>query len=212
MTGDDRRGYTAFEGFERIGSGSPMEVGLASKAVLDRGERAPVLIFDDETGEQVELDLRGTLEEIRERLAPSSIEEGPEIDPEPRGPGRPKLGVVGREVTLLPRHWDWLNGQPGGASVALRKLVEEARRDHEGRDRVRRAREATYRVMSSLAGNLPGFEEASRALFAGDPERMAEQIRGWPEDVRSYLSRLAARSRGSDGKAEPSTAPAGSGP
>jgi hypothetical protein len=101
------------------------------------------------------------------------------------------LGVVAREVTLLPRHWEWLNGQPGGASVALRKLVEEARRVNEGRDRERRAQEAAYKFMSAMAGNLPGFEEAIRALFAKDQERLEEWIRGWPEDIRAHVVRLA---------------------
>jgi hypothetical protein len=142
------------------------------------------LIFDDETGEQVEVDVRGTDDEVRQRLAPPGQEDAP------RGPGRPKLGVVAREVTLLPRHWEWLNSQPGGASVALRKLVEEARRANAGRDRVRRSQEATYRFMSALAGNLPGFEEAARALFARNPARFAEQIRDWPEDVQKFLTHL----------------------
>ncbi len=76
---------------------------------------------------------------------------------EPRGRGRPKLGVVAREVTLLPRHWDWLNAQPGGASVALRKLVEQARRANGDADRARAAREAAYHFMSAMAGDLPAF-------------------------------------------------------
>jgi hypothetical protein len=108
----------------------------------------------------------------------------------PRRPGRPKLGVVAREVTLLPRHWEWLNGQPGGASVALRKLVEDARRGSASKDRARRMQEAAYRFMSAMAGNLPGFEEATRALFAGEPDRLAEHVRAWPEDVRTHLERL----------------------
>ncbi len=108
----------------------------------------------------------------------------------PRGPGRPRLGVVAREVTLLPRHWDWLNGQPGGASVALRKLVEEARRVNEGRDRLRRSQESAYRFMSAMAGNLPGFEEAARALFASDGVRFELLIRRWPKDVRNQLGRM----------------------
>ena len=110
----------------------------------------------------------------------------------PRGPGRPKLGVVAREVTLLPRHWDWLNAQPGGASVALRKLVEEARRANEGKDRVRQSQEAAYRFMSVMAGNRPGFEEATRALFAGRAGRFDQLIEPWPEDVRHYARKLAA--------------------
>jgi hypothetical protein len=192
---------TAFEGFRCIASGELEEVVLATKRVVDRGERAPVLIFDDASSEQIEVDFRGTSEDVLRRLAQkagagAAATDVP-VDPErggPRGPGRPKLGVVAREVTLLPRHWDWLNGQPGGASVALRKLVEAARRANEGKDRVRRSREATYWFMSAMAGNLPGFEEAARALFAGDPGRFAEQIRDWPEDIRRHLEWMSQES------------------
>ena len=114
---------------------------------------------------------------------------------------------MAREVTLLPRHWDWLNGQPGGASVTLRKLVDRARRENEGRDRVRQAQEATYRFMSAMAGNLPGFEEAARALFAMDSGRFTELIRGWPEDVRRYLACLVQGSMRLEMEAQPPTAP-----
>ncbi|MGB6081560.1 MAG: DUF2239 family protein, partial [Xanthobacteraceae bacterium] len=103
----------------------------------------------------------------------------------------PKLGVVAREVTLLPRHWDWLSMQPGGASVALRKLVEEARRRNGDHDRARMARDAAYHFMSTMAGNLPGFEEASRALFASDRHRFAELIASWPPDIRDHIVKLA---------------------
>ena len=109
----------------------------------------------------------------------------------PRGPGRPRLGVVPREVTLLPRHWQWLSGQPGGASVALRRLVDEARRASVGADRVRRSQEVAYRFMSALTGNLPGFEEAIRALFAGDGVAFEARVADWPEDVRTYARMLA---------------------
>jgi hypothetical protein len=119
----------------------------------------------------------------------------PETDApaEPRGRGRPKLGVVAREVTLLPRHWDWLGAQPGGASVALRKLVEDARRANGDRDRQRAARDAAYHFMSTMAGDLPGFEEASRALFADDRRRFAELIADWPVDIRDHIVKLAFR-------------------
>ena len=110
--------------------------------------------------------------------------------PAARGRGRPKLGVVAREVTLLPRHWEWLNAQPGGASVALRKLVEAARRDTLTSDQKRLAREAAYRFMSTMAGDLPRFEEASRALFADDRTRLTTLIARWPGDVRTYLVKL----------------------
>ena len=114
-----------------------------------------------------------------------------ETPTEPRQPGRPKLGVVAREVTLLPRHWDWLNAQPGGASVTLRKLVEEARRATAGEVRVREAREACYRFMSIMAGDAPGYEEALRALYADDRERFESFTEQWPEDVRHHARRLA---------------------
>ena len=145
--------------------------------VLNGRPQGEALIFDDSTGAQVDLDLRGKKAE--------------EPAAEVRGRGRPRLGVVAKEVTLLPRHWDWLNLQPGGASVALRKLVDEARRTSGDRDRVRGAQEAAYRFMSAIAGNLPGFEEATRALFAYDRRRFTELIAAWPEDVRDYAIRLA---------------------
>ena len=182
---------TAFEGFRRIASGKLAEVALQTKEVLDRTDHVPVLIFDDTTGEQIEVDFRGTAEDVRRRLQETASTDAPDREA-PRGPGRPKLGVVGREVTLLPRHWDWLNSQPGGASVALRKLVEEARRASAGKDRVRRSQEAAYKFMAALAGNLPGFEEATRALFAGIRERFDEQVASWPTDVRDHAKKLAA--------------------
>ena len=183
---------TAFEGSRRIASGELREVALKAKAVMDRGERAPVLIFDDATAEPIEVDFRGTPDDVLSRLPETAVAAPAEADSqEPRRAGRPKLGVVAREVTLLPRHWEWLNGQPGGASVALRKLVEHARRANQGIDRIRRAREAAYRFMSAMAGNEPGFEEAARALFAGNRERFDEQVALWPGDVRDHAKKLA---------------------
>ncbi len=174
---------TAFYGFRRIASGALVDVAAGAKAAYDRG--AQVLVFDDETGEPIELDYRGTANDVLARLTPPD-----------RGPGRPKLGVVAREVTLLPRHWDWLNEQPGGASVALRKLVEAAARSEP--HRLRKVREAVYKFMSAMAGDLPGFEEATRALFAGDGDRFREQIQGWPADLRDHVRRLAETTFGRD--------------
>jgi hypothetical protein len=196
MEGVEAVRYTAFEGHKRIAAGDPAEVALKVKEASDRGGEEPILVFDDATGEQVDFDLRGTPEDVLRRLAPrlESIPEpttaAPEAPPS-RGPGRPKLGVVAREVTLLPRHWEWLSTQPGGASVALRKLVEEARRSHAGKDRLRKAQEAAYRFLSAMAGDFPGFEEATRALFAGNPERFDECISAWPDDVREHARTLA---------------------
>ena len=146
---------------------------------------AAALVFDLATGRVVDLDLRGSLDEARARLTPA-----PEA--EKRGPGRPKLGVTAREVTLLPRHWDWLAGQPGGASGALRKLVEGALKEAEGPDRARRAKEAAYRFMTAIAGDLPGYEEATRRLFAGDGAAFDAAVEGWPEGVRETARGMAA--------------------
>ena len=188
---------TAFEGYRRVASGPVFEVALAVREVLARGEQAPVLIFDDVTSRPVEFDLRGTPEEILARLASEAPGEQPAPTADageegtPRSRGRPKLGVVAREVTLLPRHWDWLNGQSGGASVALRKLVDAARLAGEDKDRKRAAQEAVYRFMTALAGNLPDYEDATRALYADYRARFDSIVAAWPEDVRNHTLRLA---------------------
>jgi len=183
---------TAFEGSRRIASGELEHVAMKTKAVLDRGERAPVLIFDDATSEPIEVDFRGSSRAVLKRLAAPAPPAAEPAEEGSRGPGRPRLGVVAREVTLLPRHWDWLNSQPGGASVALRKLVEDARRVNATKDRKRGAQESAYRFMSAMAGNEPGFEEAIRALFAGREERFNQLVADWPIDVRDHARRLAA--------------------
>lgn len=181
---------TAFAGTRRLAAGAPAEVAVAVRAALDAGETAAVLVFDDDSGAPVDFDLRGDVAAVHARYA--AQEPAAAAPAAKRGPGRPRLGVVTREVGLLPRHWDWLAAQPGGASAALRRLVEQARRNGAGADRRRQARDATYRVMAAIAGDLPGFEEAARALFAGDPARFAQGIEAWPGDVRAYLAALAA--------------------
>ena len=162
--------FTAFMGHQRLASGPLADVALAVLKASKRSAAEPIVIFDDTNGRPVDLNLSGTEREVVARLPqPAAEAETPAEDlsaTEPRGRGRPKLGVVAREVTLLPRHWEWLGAQPGGASVALRKLVEAARRASGDRDRSRTARDAAYHFMSVMAGNLANFEEASRALFA----------------------------------------------
>jgi uncharacterized protein len=189
MTSDNAAGFTAFSGSRRIAAGSLEALARSVRSFLARDKAASVLVFEDSTGRQIELDLRGSDDEVVRRLADHPlVGQGPARE---RRPGRPKLGVVPREVTLLPRHWEWLNRQPGGASVALRKLVEEARRAHGTSDRQREAREATYRIMSAMAGNEPGYEEAVRVLFAGDHGRFRTALRNWPADLRDYLAQVA---------------------
>lgn len=175
--------YVLFEGERRLAVGPKLEVAVAAQARLAQAPEASLLIFDPD-GRQVDFDLRGGPWDIALRLG--------EGESAPRGRGRPKLGVTAREVTLLPRHWEWLAAQPGGASVALRKLVEAARRESEGPDRRRAARDAAYRFASAMAGDRPGFEAMSRALFAGDAAGFAARIADWPTDVRDHLRTLAS--------------------
>lgn len=182
---DDDRTYTAFAGARRIASADLRTMLLRTKAHLDGGGGEPVLIFEDDTGRQVDFDFRGAPEEVLQRA---------EVAKPRSGPGRPKLGVVSREVSLLPRHWDWLERQPSGISAALRRLVDEARKREPDRERARLAREAASKVLWALAGNLPGFEEASRALFAEDLARFQDLVRDWPDDVRDHLVRLGRES------------------
>lgn len=172
--------FTAFLGTGFLASGSRPQLADRIRDVLANEPDARILVFDDQTGAAVDLDLRGT-------TTPAETSETGEAPI--RKAGRPRLGVASREVTLLPRHWDWLAAQPGGASVTLRKLVEAARRDPE---QLRRgARDAAYRVMSAMAGDLAGFEEASRALFNDDFKTMFSHMADWPDDIRDYLrSRL----------------------
>ena len=158
--------YTAFSGFDHLASGSLAEVFTASREIPG------ALIFDQETGRLVDIDPRYPPDDNTIR------------------PGRPKLGVVAREVTLLPRHWDWLAAQPGGASVALRKLVEAARGDPRLKTRV--LRDSLYRFITALVGNAPGYEEAIRALYAGQREEFFAHIEAWPPDIRAKLENMCA--------------------
>ena len=179
--------YTAFLEGRRLATGPLHEVAVA--VLVLRAQNAQpqghALVFSNASGQSADLDLRGSEEAVAARYTVAAP------TPPPKGRGRPKLGVVAREVTLLPEHWEWLSAQPGGASVALRKLVHEARRKGGDRDRTRKARERAYQAMSTLAGDLAGFEEASRALFAGDHERLAAQMAAWPQDVQAYVQQLA---------------------
>jgi hypothetical protein len=171
----------AFAGTELLAKGELVEVVRAVKAALDSGSDRSIALLDAATSKPVDINFTGTEEEVLQRI--------------PRAPGRsagrPKLGVIPREVTLLPRHWEWLSTQPGGASVALRKLVEHASRDAREADTMRAARDSAYRFMHELMGDAAGFEEASRALFGGDGERFAALVAGWPGDVRAHLQALA---------------------
>jgi len=186
----------AFTGSKLLASGDLEDVAVATKEALDAQPSMTVLIFDDNS-ELVEIDFRGSSDALRKRIREaqaadtqsSSSGSSHDSSDSKTGPGRPKLGVVSREVTLMPRHWEWLNSQPGGASVTLRKLVEAARKQEDSNPR--KQRDITYKFMSAIAGNETGFEEASRALFAADMQKFEQQIAGWPADIRNHIKRLA---------------------
>lgn len=192
---------TAFAGQRCVAAGDLRSVATALKALHEQDSRLSVLIFDDSSSEPIELDLRGSLPAVLARLPGPAAAAPAAEDTTVRSPGRPKLGVVAREVTLLPRHWDWLAAQPGGASVVLRKLVEAASRANENKDRIRRAQESAYRFMAAMAGDLPGFEEAVRALYADMPEQFGAHTEAWPQDIRDHARMLALRVFGVPGAA-----------
>lgn len=186
----------AFEGDRRIAAGPLADVAAAIRKRVGKPHHENILVFDYVSGKTLNLDLSGSEKDIRTRYAavpPAAVAASDEIPANaPRGPGRPRLGVVAREVTLLPRHWEWLSAQPGGASVALRKLVEEARKTRGQSDTLRARQEAAYRFISAIAGDWRNYEESTRALFAGDAIRFRELTESWPADVRDHARHLAS--------------------
>ena len=212
----ERPDYIAFCGSDLIARGPASAVVAEVKRIFDSTPPGAILIFDAITSEPVEWDLRGSEEDVLARfdenadITSTSLEavdlgsytahtdEKVAAMETRRGPGRRKLGVVSREITLLPRHWEWLGKQPGGASVTLRKLVERARAAGAADEQKRLARESAYRFMSALAGNLAGYEEAIRALFAGDEQRFVFETSTWPEQVRAHATDLASGSFSSE--------------
>jgi hypothetical protein len=163
---------TAFFEDETIARGGRGEVMRLIEERYAPADLASVRVYDEETGRVVDLDY---WDAAASAAAP------------PRGRGRPKLGVVAREVTLLPRQWEWLSTQRGGASAALRRLVDEASR---AAPRPEERRDRAYRFMSDNCGDRPGYEEALRALYRGDREQLDSLISAWPEAVRSYVAQL----------------------
>jgi hypothetical protein len=196
---------TAFRGHERLATGPLRDVAqVVWRAVKDaESHHGAVLVFDDATGRVIDLEMRGDERamlahvDVMLRMSQavpvqsSGETRGESVDPVPRPRGRPKLGVVAREITLLPRHWEWLSTQPGGASVALRKLVDAARRTNTDEDRTKAARDVAYRFMHAMAGDLSQFEEVIRALYRGDEARCRELIAEWPRDIAAYSVQLA---------------------
>ncbi|MEZ4474019.1 MAG: DUF2239 family protein [bacterium] len=165
--------YLAFAGPTAIGQGSLAEVVTAARAAFRADPTRRIALYDCQTGRLVDVDLASD--------APPSVAEPPP------GPGRPRLGVVSREISLLPRHWAWLSAQRGGASAALRRLVDAARKAGAGDEHIAAALDATHRFLWDFAGDLPGFEEATRALFARDFAAFDATTSAWSADLRAAL-------------------------
>ncbi|MFA9441721.1 DUF2239 family protein [Uliginosibacterium sp. sgz301328] len=178
--------YVAFLGDTRLASGSLPQVTVAARRALESFPDRALLVFD-ESGRQRDIDLREMPSAASDDAAEGSR----------RAPGRPRLGVVAREVTLLPRHWDWLGAQQGGASVTLRRLVDQARKaDDQTRHRL--AQEAADRFMMVMGGDRAGYEEATRALYRGDIEGVFAHIAAWPADIQAHVRHLLT----TDGESE----------
>lgn len=188
---DTGKTFTAFVGTNMVAAGSLQDTVAVLKGRVDAGETLRMAIYDDVTCRTVDVDYSGSTDEVLARLQhhPLLAVAEAELEPEKRtGPGRPKIGVVSREVSLLPRHWDWLNEQPNGASGTLRQLVEEARKKNLGRDKARAARDALHRFLWDMAGDLPQFEEATRAYFAKDFEHFRYLTSDWPGDICRFIA------------------------
>jgi len=188
--------YAAFHGTRLVDRGPLRRVLATVKGLPADAGGVPVSIFDEGAGREVDFDLRGSLDEVLQRVAPAEPK---------RRVGRPRLGVISREVTLLPGHWAWLDRQRGGASSTLRRLVDAALRRDE--NRVAPQVDATYRIMSALAGNLPGFEEAARALYGAQWDRFGQLVTAWPGSVGPYFLGRLEEIRGLAGGASKNPAP-----
>lgn len=187
--------YTAFAGHKLLAHGDLIKVALRVKRKLKEEPHASVLMFSDLTGKQMDFDLHGTEKEVQDRLQKFVAEEPGHVI---QGRGRPKLGVIAREVSLLPRHWEWLAAQSGGASAAIRRLIEDARRKTSGRETIKQAQERTYKFMTAMGGDLPGYEEALRALYAKDERKFQRQLDEWPAQVKEHAVKLSAAAFGSE--------------
>lgn len=181
--------YSAFIGHQLLAQGPLEKVALKVRKKMKDEPSASILVFSDLTGKEMDFDIRGSEKEVLERLQIFRTQEHPAH--ENSGPGRPKLGVISREVSLLPRHWEWLSTQSGGASATLRRLIEDAKKGSSNKEQVKQAQERTYKFMAAIAGNFPNYEEALRALYAKDKKKFETQINDWPKDILSHTKKLA---------------------
>ncbi|MBC7539648.1 MAG: DUF2239 family protein [Bacteriovorax sp.] len=180
--------YTAFDGHKLFGQGDLSEIVIKIKKQLGKSDNASIIIFSDNTGKVFDFNFQGTLSDVKKRLDMYIQTEVPEVN---AGAGRPKLGVISREISLLPQHWEWLATQPGGSSSTLRKLVDEAKKKTSGGPSIKQTQEIVHRFASAMAGDFEGFEEALRALYRKDKGLFHAQMKNWPEDIRDYIIELS---------------------
>lgn len=181
--------YTAFEDHKILSKGSLEDVVLKVKKRFEKSPASQIVIYSDATGKSMDFNFHGSEKEVLKRLEVYTTPES--ATAVSSGPGRPKLGVISREVSLLPKHWEWLATQSGGASNTLRKLVEESMKKTSGVNTVKTAQERTYKFMSVEAGDLENYEEALRALYRKDKERFSSEIKTWPRDVQKHIIELS---------------------
>ena len=186
--------YSSFTGYRHIASGPLRTVLKETKTFYDSTQTPDernashhpenLLFFHHGDGRQLDFDLSGSLEDVLSRIQtrePSPVDETPDKP----GKGRPRLGVVSKEVTLLPRHWEWLSRQPASASATLRRLVSEASSRENTSSKAKAERLGT--ILWTLAGNLEGFEEASRCLHRLDFEGLFGFSDKWPGDLPGFI-------------------------
>lgn len=181
--------YTAFNNQHLLIQGPLEKVVLKVKKHIEQHPTSAILIFSDTTGKEMDFDLRGSEQDVLQRLEKFIGKDEPSLN---TGPGRPKLGVISREVSLLPRHWEWLSTQPGGASVTLRRLIDETRKQSSSREIIKQAQERAYKFMTTMAGNLMNYEEALRALFSKDKKLFEDHVSDWPKDIKKHTLKLAS--------------------
>jgi len=191
-----------FVGWELVARGTLDEVVAACRLASAQRPNQRTAFFDDVSGHAVEAPVAPTATRSPSegvspivRSAPAAEREasdatGPQRK---RGPGRPRLGVVSREVSLLPRHWEWLSAQRGGTSATLRRVIDAARKADGGTTERRRTIDAAHRFLWDIAGDLPCFEELTRALYAEQFQRVADLSCSWPTGVRQQLLRFVDR-------------------
>lgn len=191
MNKESEKLYVAFVGHQLISRG-PIEqvVEVCKKHHDEKDPNIRLALYDENTGRAVDIDFERTLDEVLKSLSahPVLAESQPQpVEDTPKGPGRPKLGVISREVTLLERHWAWLGRQNGSASATLRRLVDKARKENPEADRYYDVREALHHFLWDLAGDFSNFEEATRSLFRNELDAMLDLCGNWPNDIRDYL-------------------------